>query len=217
MDRKKYLFYILPFLVFIFTGKAFASDLLIHKYNDLFRQKNYFRAFQVIQDLENSQPDNIDFLKEHAKIAGAIGSKKEFFNAMAKIRLCCSTSSLKWFFEVLRSPLIPISFKISLQKKLLKERDLFILERWNLELNSLELLPLKIKKEQLFNLHLEPISFNNKYGYYAIDSGEMWHTTKHCDGLKASNRIGRMKIKKLIGLGFQDCEICKFDLTPAKD
>lgn len=113
------------------AGLAQTEQQLTEMYNTAFYAKNYSSAVITIEKLLAISPNNIDFIRERIKMAGALNNIGDFIKYMKNLRLQNNPNAIPTFYDLLNSEFIPIDYCEVLGEYYKSQNDEFILRTWD--------------------------------------------------------------------------------------
>ncbi len=144
---KKLLFIIFFFSVHISAFSQVSIDL-VNQYNELFYEGDFEKAITITTQLVASNPHQLDYLREHLKMLAGNQKKVEFKSGMIALREIGSEESLKQFFLVLKSGIVPLEYINDLKNYFFKHDDFEVLSFWDPK-NYKEVKPFKAVLEEI--------------------------------------------------------------------
>ena len=99
-------------------------------YNDFFTKKDFLNALVVVESLISSDPQNLNFHREKAKMLAATNQQAEFLAEMQFIRDANTTGDLDIFFSALKHELVPQAMRNDLRQIFAMKKDTSVLLNW---------------------------------------------------------------------------------------
>jgi hypothetical protein len=150
------------FAVQCFSANGQVKLDLLNRYNEFFYEGDFEKAVEITSKLVASNPYQLEYLREHLKMLAGNQKKKEFQDGMLALRAMGTPDSLKQFFLVLKSGIVPLEYINELKNYFFKQEDFEILSYWDPN-NYKGIKPFKAVLEEIKRAKkVEVIDFNKK-------------------------------------------------------
>jgi len=120
----------LTFIPLLFLHVAGYCETLAERYDKYFYSKDYQNALSTIDELLKSNPNDLSFIRERAKILAALNRDAEFILELRRLRMSTDPKSTIAIFDVLKHDLVTKTQRDKAWNFFKSQKDSFILSAW---------------------------------------------------------------------------------------